>query len=192
MSTSKPRVTEAHPEAPPELLARRDPLIAGLEKAAKSASPTGTLHQVLRKMVVLVSSTRQGAGIEPQVFQDVQEAFLRFSEDTSAAVPAILTEALEWTQAFFVARGFARPGDESEAASPPAPASAAAPRAAAKTAAKKDSFETSSTQRARSLTGEVPVPAAPAQPAAPEKQQQQDLESFKTWMKNPALGKLKG
>jgi hypothetical protein len=179
MSTSKSNVS-----APAELLAKREHLIAELDKAAKSAH--GTLQQVLLKMGVLIGGTRPGAAIDPQGCEGIKEAFLRFSEDPAAPrTPPILMEAMEWIQAYLAASSslMAAPAPAGVRASP-SPATSAAPRG-------KDSFESGAAPRARSVTGEVPhQPAAP--PAEAPKGQQQQLESFKTWMKNPALGKLKG
>ncbi|MFP2901530.1 hypothetical protein ACLEQD_35145, partial [Corallococcus sp. 4LFB] len=58
----------------------------------------------------------------------------------------------------------------------------------------KDAFESSSAAKKRAvLTGDVPPPPSVAAAKPPDAQEvQKDMESFKAWMKNPALGKLKG
>ncbi|WP_309889476.1 hypothetical protein [Archangium sp.] len=194
MSTSnKPKVTvpaEMPREAAPEILAKRDQLIADLETAAKGS--TGTLQQVLRKMSALISNTKPGAALDNRLFQDVKDAFQRFSQDTEAAAkrPPVLMQSVEWMQAYLSSRGFAVEGaaatTATTASAPAAAANPAAPRAAG---GGKDGFESGASQRARVL-GDVPPPPG-AQPDA-AKDQQQQLESFKTWMKNPGVGKVKG
>ncbi|WNG45662.1 hypothetical protein F0U60_17305 [Archangium minus] len=172
---------EMPPAAPADLVAKRDHIIAELEKAAKDAS--GTLQQVLRKMVTLLASTKPGAPYNPQSLQDVKDAFTRYSQDPEAVAkprPAILMESVEWMQAYLASRGFPVAG-AAPAASAPA---ASKPASAAKGA--KDSFESGGSQHARSLGGDVPVP-----PGQPNKEQEQ-LESMKSWMLNPGLGKVKG
>ncbi|PTL80499.1 hypothetical protein [Vitiosangium sp. GDMCC 1.1324] len=187
MSTSNPKVNvpaEMPPEAPAELLAKRDKLVADLEAAAKSA--TGTQQQVMRKMATLLGSTKQGAPFDPQLFQDVKDAFQRYAQDPEASAkpqPAILMQSVEWMQNYLSSRGFAVQGAPASA-----PAATAAPAPAR---GGKDSFESGASQKARAITGDVPPPPA-GQPAPPADKQQQDLESFKTWMKNPGLGKVKG
>jgi hypothetical protein len=190
MSTSnKPKVTvpaEMPREAAPEILAKRDQLIADLETAAKAS--TGTLQQVLRKMSALISNTKPGAALDNRLFQDVKDAFQRFSQDTEAAAkrPPVLMQSVEWMQAYLSSRGFAVEGAAAPASAPAAAANPAAPRAAG---GGKDGFESGGSQRARVL-GDVPPPPG-AQPDA-AKDQQQQLESFKTWMKNPGVGNVKG
>jgi ABC-type transporter Mla subunit MlaD len=189
MSTSnKPQVTvpaEMPREAAPEILAKRDQLIADLETAAKAS--TGTLQQVLRKMSALISNTKPGAALDNRLFQDVKDAFQRFSQDTEAAAkrPPVLMQSVEWMQAYLSSRGFAVEGAAATASAPAAAANPAAPRAAGG----KDGFESGGSQRARVL-GDVPPPPG-AQPEG-AKDQQQQLESFKTWMKNPGVGNVKG
>jgi hypothetical protein len=184
MSTNNPKVTvpaEMPPEAPPELVAKRDQMLADLETAAKAT--TGTQQQVMRKMAALIANTKPGAALDNQLFQDVKDAFQRYSQDPTASAkpqPAVLMQAVEWMQTYLASRGFAVQGT---------PAGAPAPAGQRGAAKASDSFESGGAQRARALTGDVPPPAA--QPGSTTDQQQQ-LESFKTWMKNPALGKVKG
>ncbi|MFP2962182.1 hypothetical protein ACLEPN_31470 [Myxococcus sp. 1LA] len=186
-----PRVpAQMPPEAPAELTGKREKLITELENQAKSAS--GTLQQVMRKMSALMANTKPGASLNFQLYQDVKDAFSRHLNEAQktpalANMPAILVESVEWMQAYLNARGFA--ADEAPAAAPTATAApAAAPKAPAAPGGAKDAFETSSKKHA-SLTGDVPPP-----PSSPPdvKAEQKDLESFKAWMKNPSLGKLKG
>jgi hypothetical protein len=184
MSTNKPNVpAEMPPAAPNEILAKRDQIIAELEKAAKDT--TGTLQQVLRKMVTLLTSTKPGVPHSNQALQDVKDAFTRYSQDPEALAkprPAILMESVEWMQAYLASRGF--PVQAASASAAPAPA-ASKPAAGAKGG--KDSFESGGAQRARSLTGEAPPP-----PAGQQNESQEQLESMKNWMLNPGLGKVKG
>ncbi|WAM28900.1 hypothetical protein [Myxococcus sp. NMCA1] len=186
-----PRVpAQMPPEAPPELVAKRERLVTELENQAKSA--TGTLQQVMRKMSSLLGNTKPGASLSFQLYQDVKDAFTRHLNEATktpalATMPPVLVESVEWMQAYLNARGFST--DEAAASAPAATAApAAAPKAPAGPGGAKDAFETSSKKHA-SLTGDVPPP-----PAAPPdvKAEQKDLESFKAWMKNPSLGKLKG
>ncbi|QRK04584.1 hypothetical protein JQX13_30575 [Archangium violaceum] len=184
MSTSNNKLTvpaEMPPAAPADLVAKRDQIVAELEKAAKEAS--GTLQQVLRKMITLLASTKPGAPYDPQSLQDVKDAFVRYSQDPEALAkprPAILMESVEWMQAYLASRGFPVQG----AGAAPAAAPASKPAAAAGTAS-KDSFESGSAQHARSLGGDVPVPPG-------QSKEQEQLESMKSWMLNPSLGKVKG
>lgn len=186
-----PRVpAQMPPEAPPELVAKRERLVTELENQAKSA--TGTLQQVMRKMSALLGNTKPGASLSFQLYQDVKDAFTRHLNEATktpalASMPPVLVESVEWMQAYLNARGFAT--DEAAAAAPaPTAAPAAAPKAPAGPGGGKDAFETSS-KKLPSLTGDAPPPPS-AQPDV--KAEQKDLESFKAWMKNPSLGKLKG
>ncbi|NMO21605.1 hypothetical protein HPC49_32205 [Pyxidicoccus fallax] len=182
-----PRVpSEMPPDAPAELVAKRDRIIPELEKQAKAA--TGTLQQVMRKMGALISNTKPGAALDGRLYQDVKDAFSRHLAEAEknpaiAAMPPILVESVEWMQAYLNARGFS-----SETSAAPAAAPAKAPAGKAPAAGAKDAFETS-TKKHAALTGDVPPP--PAQPLDVKKEQK-ELESFKAWMKNPSLGKLKG
>ncbi|MBN8231388.1 hypothetical protein JYK02_28140 [Corallococcus macrosporus] len=185
------------PAAPEEVTKKRDGLISGLDAAAKSA--TGTLQAVLRKMSELLANTKDGAQLNMNLYEDVKTAFNRHLKEAeknpklAADMPAVLINAVEWMQEYISSRGF-----------DPAPAAAAAPAATAPAAAAapgqakvKDAFESSSAAKKRAvLTGDVPPPpsvaATPAAKPADAQEVQKDLESFKAWMKNPALGKLKG
>ncbi len=186
-----PRVpAQMPPEAPADLVAKREPIAAELENQAKSA--TGTLQQVMRKMAALLANTKPGASLSFQLYQDVKDAFSRHLNEASktpalANMPPILVESVEWMQAYLEARGFA--AENAPAATATAAPAAKAPAAKAPVAGgAKDAFETGGKKHA-ALTGDVPPPPA-AQPDV--KAEQKDLESFKAWMKNPSLGKLKG
>ena len=191
-----PRVpAQMPPDAPPELVAKRERLVTELENQAKSAS--GTLQQVMRKMSALLANTKPGASLSFQLYQDVKDAFSRHLSEAGknpalANMPPVLVESVEWMQAYLNARGFAT---DQAAAAPAATATATAPAAAKAPGAPaaggaKDAFESGGKKRA-SLTGDVPPPPAVANP--PDvKAEQKELESFKAWMKNPSLGKLKG
>lgn len=182
----------APPEAPSELIEKREKIAQELEKVAKTS--TGSLQQVLRKTAAMLSNTKPGAQIDGQLYNDVKEAFLRYSKDTAAGpTPPVLMEAIDWMSAYLSSRGFApAPEPAAAAAAPAASAPAAAPAQGAKAA--KDGFESGKpTKSAMSLGNpDAPLPtAAPNQPLDP-KAEQKELESFKNWMKNPGLGKLKG
>ncbi len=189
-----PRVpAQMPPEAPGELTAKRERIIPELENQAKTA--TGTLQQVMRKMAALLANTKPGASLSFQLYQDVKDAFTRHLNEAGknpalANMPPILVESVEWMQAYLNARGFSTdnaPAPAATAASAPAPAPAAGSKAPA-TAGAKDAFESGGKKHA-AITGDVPPPPA-AQPDV--KAEQKELESFKAWMKNPSLGKLKG
>jgi len=191
MSTSNTKVTvpaEMPPEAPPELLAKRDPLIAELETAAKTA--TGTLQQVLRKLAALLKSTtaKPGAPIDVPLFEDVKLAFQRFSQEPAEVIakrPAVINQGVEWMQAYLSSRGFPVPG-ATATATPAAPAAPGASAAPAKRGV-NDSFESNASQRAHAISGEAPAPAQQGTVGSKEQ-----LESIKNWQMNPGFGKVKG
>ncbi|AKJ05814.1 hypothetical protein ATI61_110435 [Archangium gephyra] len=188
------------PTEPPELVAKREKLLAALEKQAKTA--TGTAQPVLRKMHELVASTKVGVPLNANLYNEVKEAFVRFTKDPVLPPPTIIMEVVEFMQERLAAVGFTGQMEWPEGAPPVpagfvgallegAPASGGAPAAPAQrpAAGVKDGFEGSSSQRKMTLNPETaPAPAASTDP----KSEQQQLESFKTWMKNPALGKVKG
>ncbi|MFY0529961.1 hypothetical protein ACN28I_44610 [Archangium gephyra] len=191
----------ALPTEPPELVAKREKLLAALEKQAKTA--TGTAQPVLRKMHELLTNTKVGSPLNVNLYNEVKDAFVRFTKDPVLPPPTIIMEVVEFLQERLVAVGFTGQMEWPEGA-PPVPAgfvgallegapAAAAPAAQAQrpgAAGVKDGFEGSGSQRkGMTLNPETaPAPAAPAD----AKSEQQQLESFKTWMKNPALGKVKG
>lgn len=185
-----PRVpAEMPPEAPADLVAKRERIIPELEKQAKTA--TGTLQQVMRKMASLLTNTKPGASLSFQLYQDVKDAFSRHLGEAEknpalANMPTVLVESVEWMQAYLNARGFA--ADAAPAATGTAAPAAKAPAGKAPVAGAKDAFESGGKKQV-SLGGDVPPPPA----GAPDvKAEQKELESFKAWMKNPSLGKLKG
>ena len=199
--SKKPNANEEYalPIEPPELVAKREKLLAALESQAKTA--TGTAQPVLRKMYELLANTKVGAPLNVNLYNEVKDAFVRFTKDPVLPPPAIIMEVVEFLQERLVAVGFTGQMQWPEGA-PPIPAgfvgallegapavstpAAPAPRNAAGV---KDGFEGSSAQRKMTLNPETaPAPAAPSE----AKSEQQQLESFKTWMKNPALGKVKG
>jgi hypothetical protein len=179
----------AVPDAPPEMIEKRDKIVAELEKIAKTS--TGTLQQVLRKTASLMFNTRQGAQIDTQLYSDVKEAFLRYSKDTTAgATPPILMDAIEWMSSYLETRGFSPSEPAAAAAATPAPAAASS--SAPRPKGPQDGFESGkSAARPMSLGNPDAPPPPNAKPLDP-KAEQKELESFKNWMKNPALGKLKG
>lgn len=174
-------------DAPPELLADADPIIAELEKAAKTA--TGTLQQVLRVVANVMRDTKTNS-LTQQLHQSMTEQMTRLMSEAktdnsiAAKVPPALGEAVEWLQSYLRARGVPEGGYYSEGAPAKAPAAAApAQRPAAGTA--QDGFESKGSRPMALPTDDAPNPAAPQKPG-------QQLESFKAWMKNPSAGKLKG
>ncbi len=179
----------APPDAPPEMLEKRDRLAADLEKLAKTS--TGTLQQVLRKMAALMSNTKQGAQIDVQLYTDVKEAFLRYSKDTAAGpTPQILMDSLEWMSSYLDTRG-AGPAEQPAAA--PAPTAAApAPSSAPRAKGPQDGFESSKPGSRPMSLGNPDAPPPPSAKPLDPSEVKKDIESFKNWTKNPALGKLKG
>lgn len=174
-------VVAAHPPEPAELVQMRDKLLVELEKQAKTA--TGTLQQVLRKMIELLNHTKPGSPMNFALYEEVKEAFVRFSKDPGTTPPPmVLMECVEFLQSRLNAFGFTPSQQPAEAA----PAAAPAPRPAG-VAATKDGFESSGPQRSLSIN-----PEADVRPTADPKSEQQQLESFKAWMKNPSIGKVKG
>jgi hypothetical protein len=184
----------APPEAPSELVEKREKIAQELEKVAKNA--TGSLQQVLRKTAAMMSNTKPGAQIDGQLYNDVKEAFLRYSKDTAAGpTPPILMDAIEWLSSYLSARGFssAEPSAAPAAAAASAPAApAAAPGGSKGAKDAKDGFESGRPARGAMSLGNPDAPPPPAAKPLDPKAEQKDLESFKNWMKNPGLGKLKG
>ena len=84
------------PTEPPELVARREQLLATLEKEAKVA--TGTAEPVLRKMHELLASTQPGAPFNPALYEDVKVAFVNFTQAPVFPPPAIIMECLAFMQ----------------------------------------------------------------------------------------------
>jgi hypothetical protein len=163
---------------PAELLTKRDQLLVDLEKAAKAATHS-TLQQVLQKMLVLVLATKHGTPLNGEACREIQEAFLKFADDpTTSRLPQALTDALAWLERYIVASVALLPkGAQAQLMeSAPEPVKRG-----------KDSFESSAKPR-RTLSEELPATVGAADPVKPQPQG----ESFKAWMKNPGLGKLKG
>jgi hypothetical protein len=198
----------AFPPEPAELAAERDRLLPELEKQAKSA--TGTAQQVLRKLHELIVHTKPGAPFDIQIYGEVKAAFERFMKDPVLPPPVIIMQCVEFMQRRLVAFGFTGkmelppgappppPGliDNSLSGSPaPATATPAAGSPAASGRGGKDGFEGSGKSKATAGLTLNPETAAPP-PGSSEpgegKPEQQQLESFKTWMKNPHIGKVKG
>jgi hypothetical protein len=200
MSNPKNPAAPAFPPEPPELAAERDRLLPELERHAKAA--TGATQAVLRKLHELIAHTKPGAPFDFQIYSDVKTAFERFMKEPVLPPPPVIMQCVEFMQKRLVAFGFtgkmelppgAPPpppgmvgsisGAGSAATAPSAPAAASSPRGA------QDGFEGS----AKPQGGLALNPEAVPPPPAPEgKGEQQQLESFKTWMKNPNVGKLKG
>ncbi len=174
-------------DAPPELLAKADPIIAELEKAAKTA--TGTLQQVLRTVANVVRDSKGGQfdqGLHKTMTDLMSRLMTEAKSDASivAKIPSVLGDGIDWLQSYIAARGVPEGGYFSEGKpAAKAPAAAAAPRPAA--GKSQDGFESKSSRPMALPTDDVANPAVPQKPG-------QQLESFKAWMKNPNTGKLKG
>jgi len=184
------------PPEPPEVIAKRDKLLAELESQSKTAK--GTFKEVVFTMKTLVSSTQPGTPFDEQLYGDVSGALNRFMKDPILPVPPVLGMVVEYLQTRLNTYGvtvqtavkemnpelhakmaYTPPAGGAPSATPARPAAGAAPAA-------KDGFEGAPSKRL-SLSPEANMP-----PPADAKQEQQNLESFKAWMKNPSLGKLKG
>ncbi|WP_164014969.1 hypothetical protein [Pyxidicoccus trucidator] len=189
------------PPEPAELIEKREKLLVELEAQQKTAK--GTFKEVVFTMKSLVSSTQPGSPFDERLYADVSGALQRFMKDPLLPVPPVLGMVVEYlslrlnTYGVTIQNAVKEMNPELHAklaftppsgGGAPAAAPAAAPRPPAAGGAKgpKDGFE-SSAKRPLSLDPD----AAPAGPADPKKEQQ-NLESFKAWMKNPSLGKLKG
>lgn len=203
----------AFPPEPPELAAERDRLLPELEKQAKSA--TGTAQQVLRKLHELIVHTKPGAPFDIQIYGEVKNAFERFMKDPVLPPPVIIMQCVEFMQRRLVAFGFTGKMELPPGAPPPppglidnslsggSPAPAAGTPAAGSTAVQgrggggggKDGFEGSGKSKstaALTLNPETAAPPPGSSDPGEGKPEQQQLESFKTWMKNPHIGKVKG
>jgi hypothetical protein len=174
-------------DAPPELLAKAEPLAAELDKAAKTA--TGTLQQVLRVVANVVRDTKTGS-LTQELHQSMTEQMTRLMNEAktdsglAAKVPPVLGDAVEWLQSYLRARGVPEGGYFSEGKPAKAPA-AAAPAQRPAAGGSQDGFESKGSRPMALPTDDAPNPAAPQKPG-------QQLESFKAWMKNPNAGNLKG
>lgn len=198
----------AFPPEPPELVAERDRLLPELEKQAKSA--TGTAQQVLRKLHELIVHTKPGAPFDVQIYGEVKTAFERFMKDPVLPPPVIIMQCVEFMQRRLVAFGFTGkmelppgappppPGliDTTLSGGSPAPAPTGTPAAGSAPVpgrGGKDGFEGSSKGKpAAGLTLNPETTVPPPGAAEETKPEQQQLESFKTWMRNPHIGKVKG
>jgi hypothetical protein len=212
MSKQKTKSKYPVPVESPEMVARRERLLAALEKQAKVA--TGTAQPVLRKMYDLIANTKVGSPFSMNLYLDVKNAFVRFMKDPVLPPPPIIMECVEFMQERLVSVGFtgqmewpegAPPLPESYTkinfadgvpglpAIPAAPAAKTAKAAAAPApAAKKprpaqDGFESAAPRRA-------PMSLPPSEPteSVTPKSEHKQLDSFKSWIQNPELGKTKG
>ncbi|RKH60377.1 hypothetical protein [Corallococcus aberystwythensis] len=185
------------PPEPPELKEKRDKLLAELDVQGKTAQ--GTFLQVVRNMRRLVASSAPNSPLDEQMYKDVTEALNRFMKDPILPPPAILGSVVEYLQHRLTTYGVTiqnavmemNPEAGAKLAMSPlpeVPASVSQSRVQSRPSGKaSDGFESSSGSRKMALNPEA-VPPPPAEPKA----QQQQLDSFKAWMKNPSLGKLKG
>ena len=178
--------TPKRPARPADRLAWRDQLKGELESAAKLSS--GTMQVVLHKMLAVIGNARPGGSLEQKAFQELQEAFSRHTEEPSfQELPPVIADCLEWIHVCFILPSMAAGGGAGAKKGAGGRAEAGrSPGGAAGKKSGKDGFDSGSDARARALMGEAPVEANPQQ------KQQQDLETIKNWMMNPALGKVKG
>ncbi len=161
---------EMPPEAPAELHAKREKLVAGLDAEAKVA--TGTMQQVLRIMSQFLNNCRPGAEIDSNLDNSIRTAFQRLeAEGSTTPWPTVLVQSIEWMQAYLEARGF--PLKDEAAATKPAPA--------VQGSGARDVFEKASTKI--SLTGEQPIATTEGGNAQ---------GGLKNWQLNPSLGKVRG
>ena len=168
------------PARPADRHAWRDQLIGELERTSKTA--TGSLQPVLLKMLALVSKSKQSGSLDKQLFTDLQEAFGRYAHDLSAGgPPPVLMECMEWIDVCFMVP-LAEANRDAAAGKKPAPVG---PGVARKNG--KDGFDSGTPSHARTLSSDSAPPADPNPP-----KQQRELETIKTWMMNPGLGKVKG
>jgi hypothetical protein len=207
MSNPKNPAAPAFPPEPPELAVEREKLLPELEKQAKAA--TGTTQQVLRKLHELIAHTKPGAPFDFQIYSDVKGAFERFMKDPVLPPPAVIMQCVEFMQKRLVAFGFTGKMELPPGAPPPPPGiegsisgstsapavsapAAPAPSAPVARGGAKDGFEGSSAKpQSRPTLNPETTPPPPGAPTETKPEQQQ-LESFKTWMKNPHIGKVKG
>ena len=183
------------PREPPEMIERRGKLLAELDNQQKSA--TGTIKAVMLKLMQVFKAMEPGSPLDEQLYQDFKDAFIRLSKDP-AAIPVnpLFFECVEYMQSRItvltpqfqaVATQYNVTIGQQSAAAAPAPDAAAAAPAAPKRAS--DGFESGAPVRKPMNLGAEPV----LPPGGTEKQdKQEELESFKNWMKNPGLGKMKG
>ncbi|MCE9666645.1 hypothetical protein LY474_02365 [Myxococcus stipitatus] len=187
------------PPEPPALAEKREKLLVELEAQTKTAQ--GSYLQVVRTMKMLIASTNPTAPLDERLYGDVTGALNRFTKDPVLPIPPLLGELVSYLQERLSTYGTAIQNELKEinpelhakmavtlpGAPAAAPAAPAAPPARTTGAGAKDGFESSS-KRSLSLDPE----ANPPPPAPGQGQKDAQLESFKAWMKNPSLGKLKG
>jgi hypothetical protein len=187
------------PKEPPDLIARRGKLLADLDTQHKSA--TGTVKVFMMKMIQVLKAMEPNAPLDEQLYQDFKDAFVRLSKDP-AAIPIhpLILESIEYMQMRIAVltpqfMSVAAEHQISVGKLPAVPAEGAAPAAApaappapgADVKRKGDGFEAGAPARKPMSLGEDAPP-----PPQSNQDKQQELESFKNWMKNPGLGKLKG
>lgn len=197
MSTP-PKTQLPLPPEPPELKEKRDKLLAELDVQGKTAQ--GTFLQVVRNMRKLVAASAPGTPLDEGMYKDVTDSLNRFMKDPILPPPAILGHVVEYLQYRISTYGMTIQSAVMEmnpelgakfAVTPPAAAPApAAPARSAGGLKTSDGFESASRPKI-ALTREDSLPGA-AKAADPRAESQQQLDSFKAWMKNPTLGKLKG
>jgi hypothetical protein len=185
------------PKETPDMIARRGKLLGELDNQQKTA--TGAVKACMLKIMQVFKAMEPGTPLDEQLYQDFKDAFVRLSKDP-AAIPVnpLFFECVEYMQTRIallspqfqtVAAQHNVTVGQQPAAAAPAPAAPAAPATPAAPKRASDGFESSAPARKpMSLGDDAKVP-----PSAAEKQdKQEELESFKNWMKNPGLGKMKG
>jgi hypothetical protein len=192
MSNNKEKVKQllaAPPvgDAPPELLAKADPIIAELDKASKTA--TGTLQQVLRVVASVMRDTKQGS-LTQELHKSMTDQMTRLMTEAKTdssivtKIPPALGDGVDWLQSYLRARGVPEGGYLAEGKPATKAPAVAAPAPRPGVGGSKDGFESKGSRPMALPTDDAPAPVAP-KPG-------QQLESFKAWMKNPSAGKLKG
>lgn len=171
-SNEKPVIpADFPPEAPAELQAKREGIVAALDEEARNA--TGNLQAVLRVLSQTVNNCRPGATLDFQLDMALRQAFQRYEPEMGRGpMPKALIDGVAWMQEYVQARGF--PVD-TEGSIPAQPAQKVQGGAAT------DVFE--KVQNKMSLTGEQPAVSPP------EEGQQGGV---KNWQLNPGLGKVRG
>ncbi|WP_224369371.1 hypothetical protein [Hyalangium versicolor] len=194
----------AVPTEPPEMIARRGKILAELEKQLKTAS--GNIKACMLKSTQVLKAMEPSMPLDERLYQDFVEAFARLAKDPAALPPPdIFLTLVEYMQERIsvLSPQFAQVAADNDikvpapkateaaaaaaAAPPPAPPP---PAAGPPTKAAKDGFESSSAPKKKMSLGGDDAPPPPS--SSSEAKKKEELESFKTWMKNPSLGKMKG
>lgn len=168
-SNEKPVIpADFPPEAPAELQAKREGIVAALEAEASTAS--GNLQQVLRVLAQTVNNCRPDAQLDFQLDMALRQAFQRYEPEMGhSPMPKALVDGVAWMQEYVQARGF------------PVSTEGSIPAQKVQGSGATDVFE--KVQNKMSLTGEQPA-------VAPQGEAQEG--GLKNWQLNPGLGKVRG